>query len=573
MNAATLWVTVLLGLHLLGGCRSASSSAPPDMGLPGIFVDRAQEGGIRFNVSLRSEHSPLRIKESVGHGAGMIDYDSDGLLDLIFLGKDSVRVYHNEGDWKFTDFTESLGLRQPGDWQGLAVGDYANDGYPDLYLCGYDCSALYHNENGRSFREVTRDAGLHVAPPDKDHNPEWRTTAGFFDANQDGMLDLYVGRYAKFGAKTVQLCRTPTGVHSCAPEMYKGQKGSLYINSGNGIFRDESAARGIAAQSTHTLGVAIADFDSDGRIDFALANDGTPGNLFHNQGSGKFKDIGTQSGAAYDMNGKTHAGMGIDWGDYDGDARQDLFVTTYEDETKNLYRNIDVDTFMDHSQQLGILEKTYRWISWGARFLDYDRDGQLDLFIVNGHVMDNAHILGKGRVYDQPLQLFRNEGRRFKEVSSEAGPSFGRKMVGRALCTGDLNNDGLVDAVVSNMEGRPLVLENSSNPAGNWVGFYLKGSRSPRDGTGAEVIVSAGEKRWVKTCSTTGSYLSAHDPRVYFGIGGAQEVNVTIRWPSGKQDIHKNVRAGRYLIAREGANDLSETAYSEGASKRMVSAR
>ncbi len=533
----------------------------------GIFADQLPASGIDFHI--HQQKSPITILESVGHGAGVIDYDGDGLLDLVFLGSNQIKIYHNDGNWHFRDVTASMGLRQEGYWQGLAVGDYDNDGHPDLYVCGYGCSALYHNEHGHRFREVTQEAGLQANPPDKDGNADWRTSAAFVDVDNDGRLDLYVCRYAKFGPKTIQLCGDPGKKLSCSPEMYKGQIGSLYINLGGGHFRDETQARGLSTASGRGLGVAVADYNEDGNIDIALANDELPGNLFKGIGKGRFQDVSRESGTAYDSTGKTHGGMGIDWGDFDGDGKLDLFVTTYENETKTLYRHIQTDMFMDVSQIANLVQPTSLWVGWGTKFLDYDRDGHLDLFMTSGHVMDNIAILGKGGLYAQPIQLFHNEGNRFTEVSKEAGPAFLSNLVGRAACLADIDNDGRQDLIVSNIEGKPLLLRNVYESPNHWLGLQLVGKQSNRMGLGAEVRADLGGHKLVRICTTTGSVLSASDPRVYFGLGAHTTVpRLTIRWPSGKTDTFANVPVDRYLIATEGEKALVPAAYNGLASAR-----
>jgi hypothetical protein len=537
-----------------------------------IFTDALPDSGIDF--AIHQTRTPITIRESVGHGAALIDYDGDGLPDIVFLGPDAAKIYHNDGNWRFTDVTAKMGLRQPGYWQGVAVGDYDNDGYPDLYVCGYNCSALYHNAHGRRFTEVTREAGLEVGPPDAKGNPEWRTSAAFVDVNQDGKLDLFACRYAQFGPNTIQLCATPNGKVSCSPEMYKGQKGSLYMNLGGGRFRDETQARGLNTLSGRDLGIAIGDYNGDGKIDLAVANDELPGNLYANKGNGYFQDTSLSSGTAYDRVGKTHGGMGIDWGDMDNDGKLDLFLTTYEKEPKNLYKNLKDGVFLDISEQAGLMFTMAPWVGWGCKFLDYDDDGLLDIFMTSGHVMDNAEILGKGSRYRQPMQLFHNEGHdRFTEVSARAGPAFKTEIVGRAACLGDLDNDGKQDLVVTNIEGRPLLLRGVFPMQNHWLGLQLIGKQSNRMGIGSEVRAETGSLHLMQTCTTTGSVLSAHDPRVYFGLGpNATAQRVTIRWPSGKVDTFTDVAGDRYWVATEGSKTLAPASYSS-AGVKSASAR
>ncbi len=572
LSLAAAGLALCVALTMLCSCKLDLSNAAArhdggrPVAQPVIFTDELPRSGIDF--SIHQTRSPITIKESVGHGVAMIDYDGDGLPDLVFLGPDMVKVYHNDGHWHFTDVTSRMHIRQKGYWQGVAVGDYDNDGYPDLYVCGYNCSALYHNEHGHGFKEVTQEAGLQISPPDAAGNPDWRTSAAFVDVDQDGLLDLYVCRYAKFGPKTSQLCKAGgDALVSCAPEMYTAEKGSLFMNLGHGRFRDETERRGLDAASGRGLGIAVADYNSDGWIDIALANDEVPGNLFENKGHGYFVDRSAMSGTAYDSGGKTHGGMGIDWGDIDNTGLLDLFVTTYEDEPKNLYKNMQRGVFLDISHDAGGLQSTLPWVGWGAKFVDYDGDGLLDLFTTSGHVMDNAHVLGKAKQYAQPIQLFHNIGNdKFVDVSGNAGPAFQHNLVGRAACVGDLDNEGRQDIVVSNIEGRPLLLHNVCPSANHWLGLQLVGTRSNRMGLGSEVRVKAGGLRLLRLCTTTGSVLSAHDPRVYCGLGpNATAQRVTIRWPSGKIDTFADVPADRYWIATEGRPNLSAIPYGKNA--------
>jgi hypothetical protein len=552
-----------VSILLAAGCglrhvAAIDKEAGPATARPGLFTDMRAGSGIDFPLHMTP--TPINIEQSVGHGAALIDYDQDGLLDIVLLGPDTVKIYHNDGNWHFSDVTARMGIRQKGYWQGVAVGDYDNDGYPDLYIAGYGCSALYHNEQGKGFREVTREAGLETLPPDKDGNPDWRTTAAFVDVNQDGLLDLYVCRYARFGPKTVQLCAAPGGGRtSCAPEMYKGETGSLYINQGGGRFRDETKARGLSAHSGRGLGIAIADYDGDGNIDIAIANDELPGNLFHNKGHGFFEDKGVDSGTAFDNAGRTHGGMGIDWGDIENNGRPALFVTTFENEIKTLYRNAGQGIFIDISQQAGIVQGMQPYVGWGARFIDYDRDGLLDLAVANGHVMDNVALQGKGAQYAQPMLLYHNVGNaRFERVDPADAPPLQQNLVARALCIGDIDNDGRQDILISNIEGQPLLLRNVGQNTNHWLGLQLVGTKSNRMGIGCEARVEAGSMKLLRTCSTTGSTLSAQDPRLYFGLGSSETAQkVTLRWPSGHIDTFTGVSADRYYIAKEGAAALT----------------
>lgn len=559
----SILVLILACCGCLTGCGSHNRTADShntahSVKPPPIFEEMTNSSGLHFKM--KKQRHPFTIREALGHGAGLIDYDQDGLLDIVLLGPDSVRIYHNDGNWRFTDVTEKLGIRQDGFWQGIAVGDYDNDGYPDLYVCGHGCSALYHNEHGYKFREVTKEAGLESLPPNSKGDADWRSSAAFVDADQDGRLDLYVCRYVAFGPNRLQLCGEKGRQVSCTPEVYTAQKGSLYMNLGNGHFRDETEKRGLADSSGKSIGIAIGDFNGDGHIDIALANDEVAGNLFENRGRGYFRDVGMGSGTALDSAGKAHGGMGIDWGDYDNDGRLDLYITTYENEPKSLYHNLGNGSFMDNSSLIGLEDTARPWVSWGTKFLDYDNDGRLDLFLASGHVMDNVSNLGKGKEYRQPIQLLHQETNgKFIDVSSVAGSAFQTRIAGRGVCVGDLDNDGRPDLLISNIDGPPLLLRNACSSSGHWIGIKLVGKRSNRMGIGSEVHLKVGGRSQMRVCTTTGSALSAHDPRMLFGLASEKMAqSIVIQWPSGAVDTFKNVISDHYYLAAEGEKTLQK---------------
>lgn len=538
--ALLLTIAALAGLPLLSGCNasrasrsSATAPAAPSSRADALFIDQHSASGIDFRTA--NDKVGLTILETLGHGAALCDFDADGNLDLVLLGVNRVALYRGDGKFRFADVTAASGLRQPGHWHGTATGDFDGDGRVDLYLCGYGRSALYRNLGGMRFRDVTREAGVDVKPPGRDGIPEWRSSAAFVDIDHDGKLDLYVLRYVKFGPHTPQLCDKGSLKIACDPQSYDTQRGVLYRNLGSGKFADETAKRGLHKASGHALGVTCSDFNGDGWIDIAVANDERPGDLFRNRGKGRFEQIGPQSGTAFDAFGHVHAGMGIDSSDYDRDSQMDLFVTTFEKEEKTLYRNLGHGVFTDMSLSTGLSEPLQPWIAWGARFLDFDNDGWPDLLVANGHVHDQAKRINPQTDYPQPLILLRNKaGRTFENVSAQAGPAFQRTLVGRAICTGDIDNDGGIDAVVTNAEGQPLLLRNGASPRGHWLSVRLEGPAGNRQGVGARITLQTSGGKRIHDVSTAGGFMAANDVRAHFGLGLKEQIQgVTVRWPDG----------------------------------------
>jgi hypothetical protein len=504
----------------------------------------AQEAGIRFTLG-HGGRSPLNILETAGHGCAFLDVDGDGWLDILLVGQPRCALYRNLGAKSgasptFQDISAAAGLTMDGYWMGCATGDYDNDGRVDLLLTGYHCAALLHNEGGR-FRDVS--AGIPLP------RGAWNSSAAFFDADGDGRLDLYVGAYVKFGPKTLQLCDFSGIQAACPPTYYDAERGRLFRNLGQGRFADVTRAAGLDAAHGKTLGVAVADFDGDGRPDLYLANDGMPGDLFHNLG-GKFADVGLESGTAFNHESREQAGMGVDWGDYDGDGLLDLVVTTFQYEPTSLYHNEGHSLFTEEGYAAGIGDASLSRLGFGARLFDADNDGDLDLITANGHVQDNAARIFPGVTYAQPVQLFENLGeRRFLDVSAADGPAFSKPIVGRGLAVGDYDNDGDLDVLIANLEGPPLLLRNDTPRTARALAVRLQGHTAPRDGTGTRLTLRTGSRLQIREAGTGGSYLSAGDPRIHFGLGSASQADsLTIRWPSGATETRTHVLAGTLTL-------------------------
>jgi hypothetical protein len=507
------------------------------------FVDVAAAAGIHYRWAIPGKR-PLNILQTIGNGCAFLDYDDDGNLDLLLVGP-RVALYRGNGRGQFTDVSAATGVAGlAGHFLGCAVGDYDNDGFPDLYLSAYRGGALLHNLGGRGFADVTRAAGIPPQP--------WGTSCAFGDVDGDGRLDLYVCNYVVFGPQTKpQLCDFSGTLGSCGPRYYRPERGALYHNEGGGRFRDVTRAREATRVSGKCLGAAFADFDGSGRQSLALANDEVPGDLLLNLGR-KFRNIGVDSGTAYDTQGNVHGGMGIDWGDYDNDGRLDLVVATFTNEAKSIYHNDGGRAFTDNSAALGIAERTLPYIAFGAKWLDCDNDGWLDLLLANGHVQDNIRDIDRNLSYREPTQLFRNlQGGAFEELTAQAGVDLSRPIVGRGLAVGDYDNDGRVDALVVDSEGAPLLLHNETQPTGHWLTCRLAGRTSNSDGAGALLTAEAGGLRQVRRCGTDGSYMSASDRRVHFGLGPALTATITVRWPSGTVRAYRDLPADREVTLKE----------------------
>jgi hypothetical protein len=498
-------------------------------------------------------------------GVAVIDYDSDGLLDLFFVNGAHVpdpmpggelpdkmnpkywdRLYRNEGNGRFVDVTEEAGLRGSFYGQGAAVGDYDNDGDADLYVTGIFRNALYRNEGDGSFREVTGQAGV--------ASQGWSTSAAFLDYDADGWLDLVVARYVRWSFEANPYCGDPSiGRRSyCHPDEFEPLSPLLYRNRGDGTFIDVSRETGLADVPGKGLGVALNDFDGDGRLDIFLANDSWPQHLFRNKPGNHFEEQGLLLGVAYDEDGREFAGMGTDFQDYDNDGRPDLFVNALARQSYHLYRN-EGDAFQHVSIATGVSEATQLSSGWGAAFLDFDNDGWKDIFVAQGHVMDDIEITQPGLRYREPLLMLRNERATFRDVSGRLGAAFQQPLAARGSAVADLNNDGFLDLVVYRNQGSPLILRNEGVANAHWLLVSIKGAESNRDGIGAQLrlVAEDGSQQFV-TVSAAGSYLSARDRRAHFGLGANQRIKLLeIRWPSGRRQRLEDIAADQILEVRE----------------------
>jgi enediyne biosynthesis protein E4 len=555
--SATAWA-------LSGGALLLLAASPP---APDVrFSEVARAVGIDFEHA-SSATSNKYLLETMGGGVALLDYDNDGRLDVFFTNgahlEDPMpatkapdksdrrywnRLYHQEADGTFRDVTEKAGLTgmpQNRYGMGVAVGDYDNDGFEDLYVTGYGGNTLYHNNGDGTFRDVTQTAGVAASG--------WSASAGFFDYDNDGKLDLFVTRYVDWTFQTNGYCgeKKPGYRAYCHPDNYEGMSSILYRNNGDGTFTDVSAKAGIAGSIGKGLGVAFADYDQDGFVDVYVANDSVQSFLFHNGGNGTFSEVGLLVGVGFNEDGKTFAGMGADFADYDNDGRPDIVVTDLSNERYRLFRQGGDGSFQDATNQSGIGAATLLFSGWSTRLFDYDNDGWKDLFVAQGHVMDTIEKTSPNLRYLQPPLLLRNAAGRFARVVP--GEAFERDWAGRGAAFGDLDNDGDVDVVVGSVGGPALVLRNDGGNRRSWLGIRTVGRRSNRDGIGCRVkVVSPSGLTQYFTVNTAVGYLSASDKRLIVGLDGETTARlVEIRWPSGTVQKLENVAAGQTVTALE----------------------
>ncbi len=517
------------------------------------------EVGVQAGLTHRHENgaSPQKLMmETFGSGVAAFDFDLDGRVDLFFVngadlarGKASPghRLYRNVGGGKFEDVTARAGLRGNGGFgTGVAVGDYDNDGRLDLYVTGYGANQLFRNRGDGTFEEVTTRAGV--------AGGGWSSSAGFLDYDRDGDLDLYVARYLEYDIKDNPYCgfRKPGYRMYCDPRMFDGKTDLLYRNNGDGTFTDVSKAAGIANPAGKGLGVAVGDVDGDGWPDIYVANDGVRNFLYHNQRNGTFVDIAYGAGVGLDGHGKPQAGMGTEIADYDGDGRPDIFVTNFALELNTLYRNLGHLLFEDFTEAAG-LSSGLEPLGFGTRLFDFDNDGDLDIHVTNGHVIDNVKLYYPQQSYAQKDLLYENiGGGKFRDVSAQAGPAFRMEHVGRGSVVADFDNDGDLDIVIANVGDRPFLFRNDTTPRRHWLAVELRGKASNRFEVGARVTVTAGERRQVRDMTNVASYLSSGELRLHFGLGEAAVAErVEIAWPSGGRQVLETVKADQVLRVEE----------------------
>jgi hypothetical protein len=573
-----IFVPVLL-LALTGSAQESHPLPPPPP--PGVkaikcsgrkvpqFTDITEKTGIHF--SHFSSNVSKYVVESMSGGVILIDYDRDGYPDIYFTNAPTVdmaikgqsargALYHNNHDGTFTDVTDKAGLATPCFAMGGAVGDYNNDGWPDLYLTCLGGNKLFRNNGNGTFTDVTKQAGV--------ADGRWSTGAAFGDYDGDGYLDLMVTNYVDFhlndlpGFGTAPNCKYRGLDVQCGPRGLKGAGDALFHNNGDGTFTDVSKAAGVDdPNGYYGMSVVFSDFNNTGRPDIYVANDSAPKFLYKNLGSGKFTEIGLESGTAVSEDGSEQASMGIAIGDYLHNGLPSLYVTNFSDEYSDLYRNDGAWNFSDVSYRSGVALFSLPYVKWGTVFVDADNDGWLDLIVVAGHVYPQVDTLPAGARYKEPkmLELNQKDGT-FCDASEQAGSALRMPRVSRGLAAGDLFNDGNVDIVVEDLAGEPMILKNSGVPGRHWVSFELQGTKSNRLAIGARLKVIAGGMTQSEEIHSGGSYLSQSDLRVHFGLNTATKIEtLEIRWPSGKIETLRDLAADKIYSILEGQGIVPST--------------
>jgi enediyne biosynthesis protein E4 len=536
-----------------------SAAAPSSDTTPGLFVDITQKSGMNFRYQA-SHTSKKYLIETMGAGVALFDYDNDGRLDIFLVNGAPLddptplgtipkksgsmfwnRLYHQKADGTFEDVTQKAGLQGEGYGMGVAVGDYDNDGYEDLYVTGFGGNHLYHNNGNGTFTDVTAKAGV--------GGSGWSTSAAWVDLDGDGYLDLVVLRYLDWDFADVWCGEHREGYRAyCHPENFKAVSPLVYHNNGDGTFTEDAAKLGLA-KPAKGLGVAFEDYDKDGHLDLFFANDSMLEYLYHNKGGGTFEEVGLTAAVAADADGRTYAGMGVDFADYKNTGWPSLLVTDLANQRYSLYENNRDGSFNYVSQETGIGKMTLLHSGWGVRFFDYDNDGWKDLMIAQGHDLDTIELTAPTLRYREHLLLAHNDhGKGFTDVSSGSGEVFQQSWVGRGLAIGDLDNDGRLDAVVTTNDGPAYVLHNEILTNNHWLLVKLVGHKSNRDAIGAQIKIVTGDGPQYAMVTTAGSYLSSGDKRVHFGLGKQTQVStIDIRWPSGITQALTDVRADQIL--------------------------
>jgi len=554
-----------LGWHLAsqragpGPANTTARAAPPAI----AFEDRLHASGIEF--TLRNSVSPHRYTiETMAGGVALFDYNNDGLLDIFFTNGAAIpslektgpayhnRLFRNNGDGTFTDVTQEAGVAGVGYSMGVAAGDYDNDGYVDLYVTGVNRNQLLHNNGNGTFTDVTAHAGVGGMVPKL--GKAWAVTAGWFDYNNDGHLDLLVINYLDYNIATATGCVAGGYPAYCSPVAFLGTPNILYRNNGDGTFTDVSEESHIAQYVGKGMGVSFADYDNDGFTDVFISNDTFQNYLLHNNANGTFSEVGVLAGVAYNGLGDAVAGMGTDFRDLDNDGKPDIFQTCMFGEGFPIYRNMGAGQFQDVSGPAGLAARTSRLTAWGAGLYDFDNDGNKDLFTANADILDNAELIAH-RPYHLPNGLFRNLGNMtFEDVSQRAGKSFAAPAAHRGAAFGDMNNDGKIDIVVNVLNGSPQILMNRTETADHWIILKLVGVKSNRDGLGTRIRLTTARGTQYNHATTAVGYNSSSDKRVHFGLGDAGSIEeIELTWPSGIRQLLKTVRADQVLTVTESA--------------------
>lgn len=552
----------LLCLIIAAGRPAASLPANGPLGVQ--FVNVARQAGLTARTIYGDERKNRYLLETTGTGAAFVDYDADGRLDIFLVNGTRLdgppsgetptnRLYRNTGDGTFQDVTAQAGLTRTGWGQSVCAGDYDNDGRVDLFISYFGKNALYRNNGNGTFTDVADRAGV------AQNRTRWGSGCAFVDYDRDGALDLFVASYIDLDLKTAPLPETGPCLYkgvmvACGPPGLTGGVNALYHNNGDGTFTDVSEKSGVTkANGTYGLGVLTVDFDNDGWPDIYVANDSAPAALYHNNRDGTFTDIGIEAGCAFSIDGKPQAGMGVTAGDYDRDGWMDIFKTNFAGDTSTLYRNTGKRAFDDVTFPAGIGLNT-RWLGWGCGFLDFDNNGWLDIFLVNGHVYPEVEKLTTEAGYAQRKVLYQNlQNGRFVDVSEKAGKAITDPAPARGCAFGDYDNDGDIDILINTVNSYPELLRAESATQNNWITIQTIGVKSNRSGIGARIKCVTEDATQIDEVRSGGSYYSQNDLRVHFGLGKAKRVKMLeIRWPSGQVDQLADLPVNQIMTVKEG---------------------
>lgn len=521
------------------------------------FKDVTAETGITFRHT-DGGSGRRYVVETVSAGLALFDYDNDGDVDVYFLNGAPLlgtrvdtppknALYRNDGDWNFTDVTEQAGVGDTGYGLGVTIGDYNNDGYQDIYLNNYGPNVLYRNNGNGTFTDVTKEAGI-------GNGSQVGAGTLFLDMDKDGDLDLYVSNYLEFSYDKHVACTTNGFPVYANPRHYPAVPDTLFRNNGDGTFTDVSLESGVGLYPGWGMGIVAGDYDNDGDTDVFIGNDVAENFLFQNDGTGKFEEIGLLTGFAYDLHGDEQGSMGADCGDYDNDGWLDFYVTSYQNQLATLYRNLGDGTFQDVTLLTGAGAGTLPNVTWGNSFVDFDNDGDRDIFIACGHLQDNVELWDDTSTYlEQNILLMNTGGGKFVDVSTTSGDGMLVKLSSRGAGFDDLDNDGDVDVVILNSREKPTILRNDTSHGNHWLQIRLQGTKTNRDGVGARVKVVSGDLTLIDEVHSGRGYQSHYGSRLHFGLGKRDRIDrIEVRWVGGRMDAIENVAACQLVTITEG---------------------
>jgi enediyne biosynthesis protein E4 len=493
------------------------------------------------------------LPETMGGGVGFLDFDHDGLLDIFLVtGGETANhptdqparnaLYRNLGNGRFEEVAQKAGVDRNSFYGlGVAAADYDDDGFPDLYITGYPRSALWHNNRDGTFTDVTDKAGVA-------NEGKFAASAAWFDYDRDGLLDLFVTNYVKFSYDLPLACSFEGIPTYCAQKAYQGDVPTLYHNNGDGTFTDVTARAGLSQLAGRALGVVAIDVDGDGWQDLFVSRDASPNLLLMNKHDGTFEDRALDADVAFNLDGNALSGMGVDAGDFTGNGFPGFVVTNFSGERHSLFVNAGRFPFVARTLESAVGSLTMPYVGWGVQFTDYNNSGLLALLIANGHIYETIEKQQPGITYREPPLLLANSGDgEYRDMKEAAGTAFQQRLLGRGLATGDIDNDGRTDAIITRLNDSPVLLRNTWQPTGSWIGFELEGTRSNRDAIGAKVTLSLPKRKLVRWVTGGSSYLSTHDKRVLVGLGSETgAVSAEIHWPSGQVQQLTGMKINQY---------------------------